>query len=224
MSAIANARNNAIPTQSKNCPVSSISFLQIYSPCLSGGLEFAVQGLSYSKPFKDCLDGPGYEGLGGAIKIDTNYRYKYYQQNFCKTLILLGFIEVAETEGFEPSIGLQTLYSLSRGAQSAPPVPLRSLQCFGLENENSINNPVLYGWQYGQTWGNLAVKLSTKLIHSIDVPGMYNDGNGLYLKITNSGNKSWICRVRHPVTKRLIDRKLGTPSNLSLKAAIEPLY
>ena len=77
----------------------------------------------------------------------------------------------------------------------------------------------MYGWQYGQTWGNLAVKLSTKLIHSIDVPGMYNDGNGLYLKITNSGNKSWICRVRHPVTKRLIDRKLGTPSNLSLKAA-----
>ena len=63
------------------------------------------------------------------------------------------------------------------------------------------------------------MKLSTKLIHSIAVPGMYNDGNGLYLKITNSGNKSWICRVRHPVTKRLIDRKLGTPSNLSLKAA-----
>ena len=48
---------------------------------------------------------------------------------------------------------------------------------------------------------------------------MYNDGNGLYLKITNTGNKSWICRVRHPVTKRLIDRSLGSPSKLSLKAA-----
>ena len=67
--------------------------------------------------------------------------------------------------------------------------------------------------------GNLEVRLSTQQLNSINTHGMYNDGNGLYLKITKAGNKSWICRVRHPVTKRLIDRKLGTPSNLSLKAA-----
>ncbi len=48
---------------------------------------------------------------------------------------------------------------------------------------------------------------------------MYNDGNGLYLKVLPSGNKSWICRVRHPVTKKLIDRKLGSPPKLSLRAA-----
>ena len=63
------------------------------------------------------------------------------------------------------------------------------------------------------------MKLTAKKIRSIHQPGMYNDGNGLYIKVFNSGNKSWICRVRHPVTKRLIDRKLGTPSNLSLRAA-----
>jgi hypothetical protein len=32
---------------------------------------------------------------------------------------------MAETEGFEPSIGLQTLYSLSRGAPSATRPRLR---------------------------------------------------------------------------------------------------
>ena len=32
---------------------------------------------------------------------------------------------MAEKEGFEPSIGLQTLYSLSRGAPSATRPPLR---------------------------------------------------------------------------------------------------
>ncbi len=35
---------------------------------------------------------------------------------------------MAEKEGFEPSIGLQTLYSLSRGAPSASRPPLRCLR------------------------------------------------------------------------------------------------
>ena len=63
------------------------------------------------------------------------------------------------------------------------------------------------------------MKLSVKQVKSIKTPGMYNDGNGLYLKVLPSGNKSWICRVRHPLTKQLIDRKLGSPPNLSLRAA-----
>lgn len=48
---------------------------------------------------------------------------------------------------------------------------------------------------------------------------MYNDGNGLYLKITNAGNQSWICRVRHPISKRLVDRKIGAPPQTSLREA-----
>jgi hypothetical protein len=36
-----------------------------------------------------------------------------------------GFLMMAEREGFEPSIGLLTLYSLSRGAPSATRPPLR---------------------------------------------------------------------------------------------------
>ena len=35
---------------------------------------------------------------------------------------------MAEREGFEPSIGLQTLYSLSRGAPSATRPPLQNVE------------------------------------------------------------------------------------------------
>ena len=48
---------------------------------------------------------------------------------------------------------------------------------------------------------------------------MYSDGNGLYLKITKAGNQSWICRVRHPISKRLIERRIGAPPQTSLREA-----
>jgi integrase len=63
------------------------------------------------------------------------------------------------------------------------------------------------------------VTLSTKQVNTIHEPGMHSHGNGLYLRITKTGNRSWICRVRHPVTKRLIDRSLGSPSTVSLRMA-----
>lgn len=52
-------------------------------------------------------------------------------------------------------------------------------------------------------------KLTTTFIKNIKVPGMYNDGAGLYLKVRASGSKSWIFRYRDRATAKLRDMGLG---------------
>src|SRR5436190_23900654 len=39
-------------------------------------------------------------------------------------------------------------------------------------------------------------RLSDRTIRAAKQPGLYADGNGLYVKVTNAGTKSWIFRYR----------------------------
>ena len=65
----------------------------------------------------------------------------------------------------------------------------------------------------------LSGKLSTKQINQTKGPTTLNDGSGLYLKIRASGTRSWFCRTRHPETKKLIDRGMGSYPDISLSDA-----
>lgn len=62
----------------------------------------------------------------------------------------------------------------------------------------------------------LSGKLTTKQINQTSGPTTLNDGNGLYLKIRGSGSRSWFCRMRHPQTKKLKDRGMGSYPEVSL--------
>ena len=52
----------------------------------------------------------------------TTYFVKYKKTPLCGA-----FLYLAEREGFEPSIRLNTVYTLSRRARSTTPAPLRFL-------------------------------------------------------------------------------------------------
>ncbi|TWB29343.1 uncharacterized protein DUF4102 [Nitrospirillum viridazoti] len=39
-------------------------------------------------------------------------------------------------------------------------------------------------------------KLSARTVASLNTPGMHPDGDGLYLRITETGTKSWIFRYQ----------------------------
>ena len=62
----------------------------------------------------------------------------------------------------------------------------------------------------------LSGKLTAKQINQTSGPTTLNDGNGLYLKIRESGSRSWFCRIRHPQTKKLKDRGMGSYPEVSL--------
>ena len=63
---------------------------------------------------------------------------------------------------------------------------------------------------------SLSGKLTVKLINQTNGPTTLNDGNGLYLKIRASGSRSWFCRIRHPETKKLTDKGMGSYADVSL--------
>ena len=62
----------------------------------------------------------------------------------------------------------------------------------------------------------LSGKLTVKQINQTTGPTTLNDGNGLYLKIRASGTRSWFCRIRHPETKKLTDKGMGSYADVSL--------
>jgi len=62
----------------------------------------------------------------------------------------------------------------------------------------------------------LSGKLTAKQINQTSGPTTLNDGSGLYLKIRESGSRSWFCRIRHPQTKKLKDRGMGSYPEVSL--------
>jgi len=62
----------------------------------------------------------------------------------------------------------------------------------------------------------LSGKLTVKQINQTTGPTTLNDGNGLYLKIRASGTRSWFCRIRHPDTKKLTDKGMGSYADVSL--------
>ena len=65
----------------------------------------------------------------------------------------------------------------------------------------------------------IANKLTQKKILSTEGPAILNDGNGLYIRFRSTGHASWFCRIRHPQTKKLIDKVFGHFPEMSLKRA-----
>lgn len=60
-------------------------------------------------------------------------------------------------------------------------------------------------------------KLSPRLVKDIEQPGTYQDGRGLFLKVTASGSKSWI--FRYSIHGRRRDMGVGTYPDVALKDA-----
>ncbi len=64
-------------------------------------------------------------------------------------------------------------------------------------------------------------KLTARKVETAKSPGMYGDGEGLYLRIGPSGAKSWILRMVVPLTNKRRDLGLGPVSLVSLAEARE---
>ena len=60
-------------------------------------------------------------------------------------------------------------------------------------------------------------KLNVKQVKSLTTKGMYNDGGGLNLRITSTGNKSWI--YRYMINHKSRNAGLGKYPDISLSAA-----
>jgi integrase len=69
----------------------------------------------------------------------------------------------------------------------------------------------------GQMMVQPMAKLSARSIQTISTPGMYGDGNGLYLRVGPTGGRSWI--VRTVVHGRRRDFGIGSASLVSLAEA-----
>ncbi|MDC1239643.1 integrase arm-type DNA-binding domain-containing protein [Litorivicinus sp.] len=65
----------------------------------------------------------------------------------------------------------------------------------------------------------ISSKLTQKQITQTKGPSILNDGNGLYLRIRSSGTLSWFCRIRHPKTRKLVDKVFGRYPSTSLHDA-----
>lgn len=65
------------------------------------------------------------------------------------------------------------------------------------------------------------MKLTAAFAKNTSNPGLYGDGNNLYLRVTKSGTKSWIFRWRDRNTNKLRDLGLGSYITVSLKEARE---
>jgi hypothetical protein len=66
-------------------------------------------------------------------------------------------------------------------------------------------------------------KLTKAIIEALKEPGRYADGDGLYLKVSPSGGKSWVLRIQIKGTRRDIGlgdaRALSDVMHLSLRRA-----
>ena len=60
-------------------------------------------------------------------------------------------------------------------------------------------------------------RLRASWIAGIKKKGMYCDGNGLYLRVTEAGTKSWI--YRYCADGKTHDMGLGSTASISLKSA-----
>jgi integrase len=65
----------------------------------------------------------------------------------------------------------------------------------------------------------IANKLTQKQLLQTDSPAVLNDGNGLYIRLRSTGHASWFCRIRHPQTKKLIDKVFGQFPEMALREA-----
>ena len=62
-------------------------------------------------------------------------------------------------------------------------------------------------------------KLTALAVKALKKPGYYNDGSGLYLRVTKTGTKSWIFRFRDRATHKVRDMGLGSIRDCSLAEA-----
>lgn len=62
-------------------------------------------------------------------------------------------------------------------------------------------------------------RLSVASMKAAKLPGRYGDGDGLYLTVTKSGSKSWVCRVQKDGKRR--DIGLGSAKKVTLALARE---
>lgn len=62
-------------------------------------------------------------------------------------------------------------------------------------------------------------RLNARTVVTANTPGLYCDGGGLYLQVSQSGTKAWIFRYRSPLTKKLRDMGLGALHAVSLAEA-----
>ena len=62
-----------------------------------------------------------------------------------------------------------------------------------------------------------AAGLSARAVQTMKAPGMFADGDGLYLQVTASGAKSWV--FRYQLAGRRRDMGLGPLSAVSLAEA-----
>lgn len=63
--------------------------------------------------------------------------------------------------------------------------------------------------------------LTVLKIRSIKEPGRYSDGGGLYLYVSQAGNRSWVFRYRNRQTGKHRDKGLGPLTDVSLERARE---
>src|ERR1041384_560973 len=61
-------------------------------------------------------------------------------------------------------------------------------------------------------------KLSPRRIVTLQTPGMYGDGAGLFLNIGPTGSKSWIFRFSSPTVRRRNRPELGQQRDMGLGA------
>ncbi|MDC0432867.1 Arm DNA-binding domain-containing protein, partial [bacterium] len=64
--------------------------------------------------------------------------------------------------------------------------------------------------------------LTTRRVQTENNPGLYADGFGLYLQVTQSGSKTWI--YRYSLRGRRRDMGLGSVKIISLKEARDRAY
>ena len=62
-------------------------------------------------------------------------------------------------------------------------------------------------------------KLSALGVSKTTKPGHYGDGGGLWLQVSDSGSKSWVFRVKSPVTGKAREMGLGSTLTFSLAEA-----
>lgn len=62
-------------------------------------------------------------------------------------------------------------------------------------------------------------KLTARKVETAKLPGMYGDGEGLYLRVGPSGAKSWILRIVVPASRKRRDLGLGSTSLVPLAEA-----
>lgn len=70
-----------------------------------------------------------------------------------------------------------------------------------------------------QTRSRSVNRLSARAVETVTAAGVYMDGGGLMLRVTENGRKTWLLRFTSPLTGKRREMGLGTADRVSLKVA-----